>query len=109
MSKKEIRKIVDDYPILKGHSPKSREKIADSYMTISNNLWSVVFVSVIALPLGGVFNSFFSEKPFKPSFQVIKTNLDSYFWVLWVLFMLAIGLAIFFRRSALRIYDTIKS
>lgn len=109
MSKKEIKKIVDDYPVLKGHSQKSHEKIADSYMTISNNLWSVVFVSVIALPLGGVFNSFFSEKPFKPSFQALKANLDLCFEVLCVLFIVAIGLAVLFRRSALRIYDTIKS
>lgn len=108
MSKKEIKKIVEDYPVLKGHSSKSREKIADSYMTISNNLWSVVFVSIIALPLGGVFNSFFSEKPFKPSFQALKTNMDSYFWILSGLLVAAMVLAFLFRRSALRIYDTIK-
>jgi hypothetical protein len=107
MNKKEIKKLVDDYPVLKGHSQKSREKIADSYMTISNNLWSVVFVSVIALPLGGVFNSLFSEKPLKPSFEILKTNMDSYFWILSILLILATGLALLFRRSALRIYDSI--
>lgn len=107
MSKKGRDEVINDIPVLKGHSKKSWEKIADSFMTISNNLWSIIFVSMIALPLGGIFNSFFSEKPFKPSFQTIRTGIDSYFWILFALFIFAGILAILFRHKALKIYDLI--
>lgn len=105
MSKKERDEVIKGMPVLQGHSKKSWEKIADSAMTISNNLWSIIFVSLIALPLGGIFNACFSEKPFRLSFQHIRTEIDSYFWILIALLALAGVLAFLFRRNALKIYD----
>jgi len=109
MTTKEKEKLVKEIPLLKGHTMKCREKIGDSFMAISNNMWSILFVSIVALPLGGIFNSFFSEKPFKPTYQTISEGLETYGWVLVVLFIIAISLAILFRSKALKIYDSLKN
>jgi hypothetical protein len=109
MGKKEIEKIVKELPILRNRSEKSREKVADSFMTISNNLWSLVFVSMISIPLSVVITSLFIDRSKIPTFKVFKENFDANFWILFLLFVTAIVLALYFRNKALKIYDTIRS
>ena len=65
MKNSDKEKFLKKYPILKNRSIKSREKIADSFMNISNKLWTSIFVSIIVLPLAGIVKTIFSNNPKK--------------------------------------------
>jgi hypothetical protein len=98
-------KLLKKYPILKNRSVKSREKIADSFMSMSDKLWSSVFVSVIILTLTGIFKIIFAPSDVV-SIQKILTN-TFYLWVLIVVLVLGTILALRSRKYALDIYDSL--
>lgn len=108
MSKKRSDEVIKDCPVLKNQSEKSREKIADSFMTLSNNLWSVVIVSIISIPLSAVIGSLFVEKMKNLTFNEFKRNFDAYSMIILLLLITAIILALWFRSKALKIYNTLK-
>jgi sterol desaturase/sphingolipid hydroxylase (fatty acid hydroxylase superfamily) len=98
-------KLFKKYPILKNRSVKSREKIADSFMSLSDKLWSSIFVSIITLSLAGIFKVIFIPSNIV-SIEKLLIN-TSYFWALIIVLTFGTVLAFYFRKYALDIYDSL--
>ena len=100
--------LIEKYPILKQRSMKSREKIADSYMDVSNKLWATIFMSVITIPLAFIFKVIFSTSSLSILNSPIIDSLLNYTVALMIFYAIGTLLAFWFRKMALDIYDSFK-
>ena len=60
MDEKKKNKILKSVPFLKGRTNKSIEKTADSFMDLSNKLFAVIFLSIVAVPLSALIKNMFN-------------------------------------------------
>jgi hypothetical protein len=108
MNEKQREKVLKRTPFLKGRSDKSIEKTADSFLDLSNKLFSVIFLSVISVPLFQLIKNMFAA-PTVVSFEL--EQLKSYLNVNGVVFLVVIFIAVVwawhFRKIALDLYDVL--
>ncbi|WP_303748953.1 hypothetical protein [Stenotrophomonas pigmentata] len=89
-----------------GHTKKSREKLADTLMTMSGALGVAVTAATIVSPIGLIVAKIVGGERF--DFVGALARVDPWLWGLLIVFFFgAVSLVMLGRRSAFKIYDEI--
>ncbi|SBS30479.1 hypothetical protein MSP8886_01826 [Marinomonas spartinae] len=105
------RQAIKSLPFLKGRKKRSFEKAADSFMAIANKLFSVISLSIVAVPLSAIGKNIFSDSPKISIFDI--DQLQAAIVANGPILITICGVATFFgwhfRKIALNIYDLLEN
>lgn len=91
-------------------SKKSKEKFADSLMTIANTVHGAALVSVLVFPLTVIVSSMFSSTKDSISISTIFYQLTwTDFWCFSAAYLIPIAIGVFFKKQAMDWYDKIEA
>ncbi|WP_412972953.1 hypothetical protein [Glaciecola sp. MF2-115] len=98
-------KLNKKYPFTKKRSDASIEKLANSFVGISDKLWAAIFVSVILIPLAGIVKRGF-ERPTEPlNLDALKIFVDTNLILLMCIIFVGVLVAYKNRNIGLDLFD----